>query len=58
MPNFRLEETFVFKSENIFLIQIFFYKEKFTKIKKIIFGGNFFSKISACNAQFQTARNS
>jgi hypothetical protein len=57
MPNFRLEETLVFKNENIFLYQIFFYKEKFTKIKKIIFEGKIFSKISARNAQFQTRRN-
>jgi predicted secreted protein len=58
MLNFRLEETVVFKSENIFLLQIFFYKEKITKIKKIIFEGEIFSKISARNAQFQTRRNS
>ena len=34
MPNFRLQETLVFKNENIFLIQIFFYKENFLKNKK------------------------
>jgi hypothetical protein len=57
MPNFRLEETLVFKNENIFLYQIFFYKEKIKKTKNKKFQPEIFSKISARNAQFQTRRN-
>ena len=58
IPNFRLEETVEAKNENIFLIQIFFYKEKIMKIKNKKFQPEIFSKISAQVAQFQTRRNS
>jgi hypothetical protein len=57
MPNFRLEETLVYENENIFFIQIFFYKEKIIKIKNKKFQPEIFSKISARNAQFQTRKN-
>ena len=33
MPNFRLQEIVVSKNENIFLVQIFFYKDFFCKKK-------------------------
>ena len=57
MPIFRLEETLVTKNENIFLIQIIFYKEIFTKTKNKNFQPEIFSKISAPVAYFQTRRN-
>jgi hypothetical protein len=57
MPNFRLEETLVNKNENIFLYQIFFYKEKIKKTKNKNFQPEIFSKISAQVAYFQTRRN-
>jgi hypothetical protein len=35
MPNFRLEETPIFKNENFIFIQMIFYKEK-NFLKKIL----------------------